>query len=225
MIFSPLFIGFSTSTLHVLTGPDHLAAVTPLAVYEKDNVWRIGTLWGIGHILGMLILGSVFMMFREVLPLENIEKYSEQIVAIVLIGIGVWALYTYFRLNKLIATNPSKEELKKDALEEIGLEDEKNRKSNFAIFGIGILHGLAGISHFFLLLPTLGYETHLKSLLYFVGFAAGSIFAMTTYTWVIALLTRNSRSNRYLLSAIRLVGSIFAISVGLYLLYTSYLNV
>ncbi len=210
------------SMLHVLTGPDHLAAVTPIAVYEKKNVWRIGFLWGIGHIIGMLLLGAFFMAFREFIPIDTISHYSEQLVAIVLIGIGLWALYTYFRLNKMIASNPSADEIERDAYEEMGLEDKKSRKSNLSILGIGILHGLAGLSHFFLLLPTLGYESSASSLIYIIGFASGSIIAMTSYTWIISLLTKNAGNNRYVLSAIRLVGSIFAITVGLYWLYRSY---
>ncbi len=222
MFLTPLWAGVSTSVLHVLTGPDHLAAVTPIAIYEKKNVWRIGFLWGIGHILGMLIIGGLFFAFREFIPVDRISAYSEQLVAFVLIGLGIWAIYTFFRYNRMMDDHPSEVDLEEGALEEMGLENAKQRKSNLAILGIGIIHGLAGVSHFILLLPTLSYDSNLKSITYIVGFAAGSIMAMTFYSWVISLLTRASGGSRFMISAIRLVGGLFAIIIGIYWLYASF---
>ena len=79
----PLIAGIIASILHVVSGPDHLAAVTPIAIETKRKVWRIGFLWGAGHLLGMLIIGILFLLFKEVIPVETISGYSEQLVAIV----------------------------------------------------------------------------------------------------------------------------------------------
>ncbi|MEZ4908184.1 MAG: hypothetical protein R2771_11235 [Saprospiraceae bacterium] len=42
MTFLPLFTGFIGSVSHVLSGPDHLAAVTPFAVTDRKKSWQIG---------------------------------------------------------------------------------------------------------------------------------------------------------------------------------------
>ena len=38
----PLFAGIIASALHVVSGPDHLAAVTPIALESRSKVWKIG---------------------------------------------------------------------------------------------------------------------------------------------------------------------------------------
>ena len=35
--------------VHVLSGPDHLAAVAPLATASRERGWLAGWTWGIGH--------------------------------------------------------------------------------------------------------------------------------------------------------------------------------
>ena len=94
-MFSTLISAFLASTLHVISGPDHLAAVTPFAISSQRKGWKIGLLWGVGHLLGMLIIGGLFWSFRELIPVDSISKYSEQLVAFVLIGVGLW---TFFRI-------------------------------------------------------------------------------------------------------------------------------
>lgn len=96
----PIIAGTLASMLHVISGPDHLAAVTPLAIDSKKKAWKIGLFWGIGHLLGMLIIGVLFLIFKDVIPVESISGYSEQMVAIVLIGIGLWAIYRIFYKKK-----------------------------------------------------------------------------------------------------------------------------
>ena len=87
--------------LHVITGPDHMAAVMPFAVESKKKAWKIGLSWGIGHITSMLAIGIIFMFFKELIPVEKISNHSEQLVGLVLIGIGIWAFYKIFKNNKI----------------------------------------------------------------------------------------------------------------------------
>ena len=94
----PFTAGLIASMLHVITGPDHLAAVAPFAIESKRKAWKIGLFWGIGHLAGMIAIGLLFAIFKEVIPMEEISRYSEQLVGFVLVGIGIWAL---IRLAKL----------------------------------------------------------------------------------------------------------------------------
>ena len=41
MTILPLFTGIVGSVSHVLSGPDHLAAVTPFAINERKKSWQI----------------------------------------------------------------------------------------------------------------------------------------------------------------------------------------
>ena len=47
----PIIAGIIASMLHVISGPDHLAAVMPFAIESKKKAWKIGLFWGFGHIL------------------------------------------------------------------------------------------------------------------------------------------------------------------------------
>ena len=57
----PLFAGIIAAMLHVIAGPDHLAAVTPFAIESKKKAWKVGLFWGVGHLLGMLFIGVLFL--------------------------------------------------------------------------------------------------------------------------------------------------------------------
>jgi hypothetical protein len=89
--------GFIASVAHVATGPDHLAAVAPLAIDSRKRSWVIGLSWGIGHTLGMMLIGLLFILFKEFLPVEVISKNSDMVIGFLLIGIGSWAIYRTYR--------------------------------------------------------------------------------------------------------------------------------
>jgi len=42
----PILAGLIMSMIHVISGPDHLAAVTPLSIDSKKKSWSIGFSWG-----------------------------------------------------------------------------------------------------------------------------------------------------------------------------------
>ncbi|MEM6719386.1 MAG: sulfite exporter TauE/SafE family protein [Bacteroidota bacterium] len=223
----PIIAGIIASILHVISGPDHLAAVTPIAIETKRKVWRIGFYWGAGHLLGMLIIGMLFFVFKEVIPVEAISAYSEQLVALVLIGIGLWSLYKLFYKEKV----HHRPHIHTDGEVYVHTHEEKHhdskhrsifKKGNISSsFSIGILHGLAGVAHFLLLLPALGFATQFESIQYIIGFAIGTVVAMTVYTFILGGITKSSRNNRSLLNGIRVTGGVFALVVGVYWMYLS----
>ncbi|KAB8152636.1 hypothetical protein EZY14_012495 [Kordia sp. TARA_039_SRF] len=223
----PIIAGVIASMLHVISGPDHLAAVTPIAIETKRKVWRIGFLWGAGHLLGMLIIGILFFLFKEVIPVEAISEFSEQLVALVLIGIGLWSLYKLFYKEKI----HHRPHIHADGDVYIHQHEEKHlnnthvkkskKKHHVSSFSIGVLHGLAGVAHFLLLLPALGFATQFESVQYIIGFAIGTVVAMTVYTLILGGLTKSSTNNMTLLNGIRVTGGVFALVVGIYWMYLS----
>jgi len=220
----PLIAGFITAILHVVSGPDHLAAVTPIAIESKHKVWRIGFYWGTGHLVGMLLIGLLFFMFKEVIPVEVISGYSEQLVAIVLIGIGLWSLYKLFYKEK-IHTRPhihSDKEVYVHTHHHSHSHSGHTKNGTTSSFSIGVLHGLAGIAHFILLLPALGFETRFESIQYISGFALGTVVAMTVYTYFLGMVTKTSNTNKLLLNGIRIAGGCFALIVGVYWMYLTF---
>ncbi|MAB47759.1 MAG: nickel transporter [Flavobacteriaceae bacterium] len=223
----PLFAGIIASALHVVSGPDHLAAVTPIALESRSKVWKIGFFWGFGHLLGMLIIGLLFLAFKEAIPVEMISEHSEQLVAIVLIGIGLWSLYKLFykeRISKRPHIHTHDDDVylhTHEANHQNGKHTTQTKKKQISSFSIGILHGLAGVAHFLLLLPALGFESTTESVQYIIGFAIGTVVSMSVYTFILGSLTKGSQGNLSILKMIRLAGGLFALIVGIYWLYLS----
>lgn len=227
-----LFTGFVAAFLHVVSGPDHLAAVTPLAIESRRKVWKIGLFWGIGHLAGMLVIGALFYSFKELIPVELISESSEQIVGIVLILVGVWALFRVFN-KRINEKQPHIHGGEKPFVHEHNTEDgvlihkhvhsKKERQNIGSSFGIGILHGLAGVAHFLLLLPVLGFENKADGILYIIGFAMGTVLAMTIYTLLLGWIATYSKVEKgsSVFRTLRIIGGMFALLVGFYWLYLS----
>ena len=101
----------------------------------------------------MLLIGILFLLFKEVIPVDAISAYSEQLVAIVLIVVGLWAFYRIFKEKKKhhhphthsdgethIHTYTSSAESH--------THKKKIKQNTLSSLGIGFLHGLAGVAHF-----------------------------------------------------------------------------
>jgi ABC-type nickel/cobalt efflux system permease component RcnA len=226
----PFFAALIASILHVLAGPDHLAAVTPFAIESKRRAWKVGLFWGLGHLTGMVCIGILFYFFREFIPIEKISAYSEQLVGFVLIVIGIVSLYKIFFEKKnhkhlhLHAQNPvihGHEHQHQIGHEHHHTHKKEQKQSNFTSFSIGVLHGLAGIAHFILFLPVLGFENQLDAVEYLFGFAFGIIVAMVSYAFVIGRVSMLDRTghNDLFFNGIRLAGGLFAIIIGLYWIF------
>lgn len=65
--------GLVAGAVHVLSGPDHLAAIAPYAVADKARSWRTGVRWGLGHSAGVLGVGLLVLLTRQVLPVEALR--------------------------------------------------------------------------------------------------------------------------------------------------------
>ena len=206
----PFLFGLFAAILHVLSGPDHLAAVAPIALADKLKSWLVGFAWALGHITGMLIIGVLFIYFKEYIPVELISAHSEQLVGFMLILIGFWAFYRLWKMNH--ETHHEHQHLHVDddgntyihkhghSHEESRVHGhthkEKQNQTYWAALGIGILHGLAGVSHFLGVLPTLAYETVMQSVLYLVGFSAGTIVAMVAFSAVLGYISEFAEERR-----------------------------
>jgi ABC-type nickel/cobalt efflux system permease component RcnA len=223
----PFVAALIASILHVISGPDHIAAVIPFAIESKKKAWKIGMFWGIGHLLGMILIGILFLLFKELIPVEAISAYSEQLVGIVLIFIGLWAFFKLFKANQ------KHKHLHVHANDDVAIHKHEHhhhehynhshhhdgvKQSNFASLSVGFLHGLAGIAHFLLFIPVASFDSRMDSVMYLLGFAAGIVIAMTVFALVVGRISSFAKNehNEMLFKGIRLAGGLFAIIIGVY---------
>lgn len=72
--------GLLAGLLHVFAGPDHLAALAPLAVRDPAQARRLGLSWGLGHGAGVVVLGLLGIVARRLVDVEALSAGSERLV-------------------------------------------------------------------------------------------------------------------------------------------------
>lgn len=186
----PSLSGLVAGTIHVVSGPDHLAAVAPLAAEGKTGSWRIGFRWGLGHSSGVLLVGLAAILLREVLPMDLISGWAERLVGIVLIGIGIWGLKKTYSAH----IHTHQHEHNGETHTHIHFHQKKkehNKHSHIhTAFAIGTLHGLAGSSHFLGVLPALAFPTRAEAVAYLLFFGIGTIISMSVFSTIIGEISR-----------------------------------
>ncbi|HAB14849.1 MAG TPA: High-affinity nickel transporter [Verrucomicrobiales bacterium] len=192
--------GLAAGFLHVVSGPDHLAAVAPLAVRAHRGAWQTGVRWAIGHSAGVAVVGLLAVAFRGVLPVEAISSWSERLVGVLLIGIGLWSLRQAARIQIHSHTHThdgeTHEHVHFHAPESASGRHPVAHSHRHAAFGIGTLHGLAGSSHFLGVLPALALPTTGAAVAYLLAFAVGTVVAMAGFSSALGLFSRRTGGRR-----------------------------
>jgi hypothetical protein len=219
------FAGLFAGLVHVLAGPDHLAAVAPLAADRSQPHWRAGFLWGAGHTAGVVLIGLLLLTFREAIAVDAISAASERIVGVALLGVGVWGALQARRLHihrhddghvhAHVRPAPRRVLAPAEHLEQHYHPRLHGHARTRASFLFGTLHGVAGSSHLFGVLPALALPSQSAALAYLAGFGAGAIGAMTMFAAIVGAITaRTLRRGAAAQRAMLYACSLSAIVVG-----------
>ncbi len=216
-----ILAGLLAGMVHVISGPDHLAAVAPLAAESRARRWAAGLFWGLGHTSGVWLVGAAAFALREVIPVEALSHYSERLVGVVLIGIGLWGFRRAFsrRLHAHEHVHGGERHVHVHlhaAATAHAADHPAPHRHRHAAFAVGGLHGLAGTSHLLGVLPALALPTLAASVGYIAAFGAGSVVAMTAFSTVVGTLAGRfslggERAYRWLLGS--LAGAAVAVGV------------
>jgi hypothetical protein len=165
--------GLLAGFLHVLSGPDHLAAIAPYAVEGKARAWRIGVRWGIGHSAGVLAVGVLALLARHALPIDALSAWAERCVGVVLIGIGAWGLHKALAMRFHVASP---------------------HVHGGKAFAVGTVHGLAGSSHLLGIVPALALPSDFAASIYLVLFGVGTVAAMAMFSSLVGGIASHRRA-------------------------------
>ena len=160
--------GLLAGVHHAWTGPDHMAGVAPLVAARSERHWRIGFTWGLGHAGGALLAAGVALALRSRIPglEEHLSAVSERAVGVVLCVIGALGLRAALR------------------------REQVRHAHAHSAFGLGLVHGAAGLSHLFAVLPSLALPGIVLPASYLGGYAAGCLGALTVFAAVLGRLPR-----------------------------------
>ncbi len=192
--------------VHVLSGPDHLAAMAPYAVEGKARAWRTGVRWGLGHSTGVLGVGLLALMLRDTLHLEALSAWGERCVGFVLIAIGIRAALAVTRLRR-----------------DRRRHEHRTGAHGHAPFAIGTVHGLAGSSHVLGIASALVLPSDLTASAYLLLFGVGSVAAMGLFSLLVGRLAgARGITGVTTQSALLALCSVLAVAVGGFWLFSEF---
>ena len=179
-LLTSCWLGFLVGLRHALDA-DHLAAVSTI-VADHPKRWRaafVGTCWGLGHSVALLVVGALLLAWRGQLPGRWTDMF-ELGVSVMLIGLGIRSLRRSLRASGTAVAHEHRGVVHVHK----GDEDHFHVRSWVVArrpFLVGIAHGLAGTGGITALalasMPNAG-----AALVYIGLFALGSIGGMALLT-------------------------------------------
>jgi ABC-type nickel/cobalt efflux system permease component RcnA len=235
-IFVVLSIGLLFGLKHA-TEVDHVVAISTI-VSRHRNVFRsaiVGALWGIGHTASLLVIAALVLSLRIAIP-ERVSDWLEFAVALMIIGLGVSALWRVSRS----ASEVHMHEHSHDGLSHTHVhfhENENKHQPNshtahshaVSRLGwkpvlVGMLHGLAGSGALTLLVLT-QISSSLLGFLYVATFGFGSIAGMLLMSGLIGLpFAFTSRKLTHVHQGLQTVAALLSICFGVWYAYRAGLD-
>ena len=240
-LFALAGFGFLLGMRHA-TDADHVIAVTTILSRSRRflHSTMIGALWGLGHTVTVLIVGTAIIAFNVIIP-PPVGLAMELAVAVMLITLGILNLTGAMRRLTERLTPPAPlhghdhahrhahaEEPLEHGHDHAHLHGHGSDPGLLATFGwyqlarpvvVGLVHGLAGSAAVALLVLATIQDTG-TAIAYLIVFCLGVAAGMAMLTTLIGLpflvsRTRSERINRWLT-----VGSgVVSLALGIYLGY------
>ncbi len=245
-LLSIIALGFFLGMRHA-TDPDHVIAVTTIVSRQRSigHAALIGALWGLGHTITILFVGSAIVLFGLVIP-PRVGLTMEMSVGLMLILLGIlnlsgimrWITETVTPLQPGQHAHPhAHEDYVHSHVHGHGPEEHGHAENatpvgwmdrTFGRLGIyqivrplavGIVHGLAGSAAVALLVLTT-IRVPSWAVLYLLVFGIGTVAGMMLITAAIAIPftfseNRFARLNR----GMGLVSGLVSLAFGLFIVY------
>ena len=127
--------------VHVMTGPDHLSALSTLAVGKPlKTAFGLGVRWGCGHSFGLLIVAIIFFALGRSVNLDSLAYYADIFVGIFMILLGAWYMLKAFRERMRYLQDRERKEalelLHKHNSQSIEMDVDHHRNANEANYNM-----------------------------------------------------------------------------------------
>ncbi|MBV9201899.1 MAG: sulfite exporter TauE/SafE family protein [Alphaproteobacteria bacterium] len=248
-VLSLTMLGFFLGMRHA-TDPDHVIAVSTIVTRQPTirAALLIGSLWGVGHTLTIVVVGGAIVLFTIVIP-PRVGLSMEMAVALMLIVLGMWNLTGIlehiggFRLPSVGGTGPlrahwhdhddyvhshvlsrgsERHEHHDDRTSVAWLDRQVGGLGIYQVIRpliVGLVHGLAGSAAVALLVLAL-IKNPWWAMAYLVLFGIGTIAGMMLITTAIgAVVAYASRRSLQVERWLRLASGLLSLGFGLFLAY------
>jgi len=232
-LFAILSLGFIFGLKHA-TEVDHVVAVSTIVSRHK-SVFRsafVGGLWGAGHTLSLLAIAVAVLWFRIAIP-ERVTGWLEFGVALMIIGLGVSALWRALRRNSHVHVHQhrhggvshthvhfhERETEHRTASSSESVHSHKVSRVGWKPMLVGMMHGLAGSGALTLLVLT-EIKSAWVGLLYVLDFGFGSIVGMLLMSGLIGLpFALTSKKLTHAHQGLQTLAAILSICFGIWYAY------
>jgi len=208
-----ILTGTITGFVHVVSGADHLISMAPAAINNPQKALKNSFSWGLGHSSGVLLLVLLAIFIKDITPLNKFSSIAEFLVGISLLIVGVFAIKNSFKLSLHSHSHKHENGISHRHLHFHVKEQKNNDKHSHALTGLGLLHGLAGGSHFLAVLPALALPLT-SACFYLISYLIGSLISMNLFTCLISFMTFNA-SQKFIKRLIAFAGGL-SFSMGLF---------
>jgi len=245
-LLSIIALGFFLGMRHA-TDPDHVIAVTTIVSRQRSirHAALIGVLWGMGHTITILVVGSAIILFGLVIP-PRVGLTMELSVGLMLILLGILSLSGIMRWIKETVTpfqpgqhahphghgdyihshphghSPEKHGHAEDATPVGWMDRTFGRLGFYQVvrpLAVGIVHGLAGSAAVALLVLTT-IRVPSWAVLYLLVFGIGTVAGMMLITAAIAVPFAFSESRFAVLNrSLGMASGLLSLAFGLFIVY------
>jgi len=208
-----ILTGILAGLIHVFSGADHLIAMAPSAINSPKIALKNSFSWGLGHSSGVVLLTVLAIFIKDITPLKNFSNIAELLVGISLLFVGVFAIKNSFQLSIHSHSHKHENGIAHRHYHFHMNEQKNNYNHSHALTGIGLLHGIAGGSHFLAILPALALSLT-NACAYLISYLIGSLISMNLFTCLISFTTLNT-GQKFIKRLIAFAGGL-SFSMGLF---------
>lgn len=209
------------------TDPDHLTAVSALALSDEERGARraglLGLSWGLGHATTLVLFGVPAVLLRSYLP-GPAQHVAEALVGAVIVGLALRLLHRWRR--GYFHSHPHRHGARwhthphahtghdEHAADHVHRHEEGLGRSPLAAYGIGLLHGMGGSAAVTLLLIG-AIPQRLEATVALVIFALATTASMCLLSLGFGTVIASRRLAQRLESAVPLLG-LFSLGLGVF---------
>lgn len=196
--------------------PDHLVAVSVFVSERRDfrSAARLGISWGLGHTTTLLLIGGGALLLNLTIP-PWLAESMELLVGVLLIGIGLHALYRVFSDRLHLHQHQHHDGADHRHFHAHRADDTHHHihQASRRAFLVGLLHGGAGSAAAVILVLSL-IEVAWQGILLILLFGVGSIVGMMLASLGIAFATRWTGDSAHWQRTIRGVAGSVSVALG-----------
>ena len=208
-----ILTGILAGFIHVVSGADHLIAMAPSAINNPKIALKNSFSWGLGHSSGVVLLAVLAIFIKDITPLNKFSNIAEFLVGISLLLVGVFAIRNSFQVWMHSHSHKHENGVAHQHYHFHSKEQKNINKHSHALTGLGLLHGIAGGSHFLAVLPALALP-FLNASAYLISYLIGSVISMNIFTCLVSFTTLNA-GKKFINRLIAFAGGL-SFSMGLF---------